>query len=112
MNKNCYLIVLLLSSISLTLCQATDQQNECNFQVGCQCYCSELCGPRAAKEDDCPFYSQKVGAVVCQQWDEDNYVPNKCYLKPNQDFENCLGKKQIFKQPSPEEIATAVKTPR
>lgn len=56
----------------------------------CQCYCSDLCGPRDRKEDDTPFFDTEYGQCFCKQRDKDNYIPHGCNLKPKQEFEfNC-----------------------
>ena len=51
---------------------------------GCQCYCSDLCGPRQMHEGDAPFIDSETGICFCQQRDKDNYIPHQCNIKnPN-----------------------------
>ena len=56
----------------------------------CQCYCSDLCGPRDIKHGiDRPFVDQQTGLCFCADRDKVNYIPNRCTPKsfPN----SCCG---------------------
>lgn len=44
----------------------------------CQCYCSDVCGPRDRKDDDTPFNDAQYGVCFCKQRDKDNYQRNFC----------------------------------
>lgn len=48
---------------------------------GCQCYCSDQCGPRNKKEIDSPFVDSETGICFCAPRDKANYVPNGCSPK-------------------------------
>lgn len=97
MKSNYFFLLLLLGSFTLANGQ---KEAEDLKKSPCQCYCSDLCGPRDLKDDDTPFYDEETGVCFCKQRDKDNYIPNGCNLKLNQDFENCCKKNQVFKQPA------------
>jgi hypothetical protein len=109
MDKKYYLLGIMLGIIGLLEAQNPEMQglqvDEPIRLIGCKCYCSDVCSEREARFDDTPEYDEEFGVVFCKKRDKLNYVPHKCHLQPNEDFENCLGKKQLFKKPTAEQIS-------
>ena len=85
--KNYILLFLMLTSIGLVSLANFYRQNPVVI-TECQCYCSDLCGPRDAKDTDSPFIDPATGICFCQQRDLDNFVPNSCHLKQNETIPN------------------------
>lgn len=56
---------------------------------GCQCYCSDACGPRNRKSSDSPFVDSETGLCFCAPRDKANYIPNGC--QPKQFANSCCG---------------------
>jgi hypothetical protein len=104
MKFNYFLLILLLNVTALNAAEIKQSENVDYLSIlnapECQCYCSDLCGPRDKKVDDTPFYDEEFGVCFCKQRDKDNYLKNSCHLNPKQDFENCCKRPQEFKQQS------------
>lgn len=85
------MVILLLISVLASCAWIYHQEmHQVTFAAGsCQCYCSDLCGPRDVKEDDTPRVDLATGICFCKMRDVLNYVPNGCYKKPKVAFTSC-----------------------
>lgn len=89
-----YWLFLLFCICSILIQSQEDPEKE--QQKPAQCYCSDLCGPRDVKSDDTPEFNEQYGVCFCKPRDKENYIPNGCHLKNNQDFKNSCQRKQTF----------------
>ncbi|MEX0940202.1 MAG: hypothetical protein WDZ41_02490 [Candidatus Babeliales bacterium] len=93
-----YVLFLLVFSSFLFINAQNDfvlEEEEQTYQIAvpCQCYCSDVCGPRDVKLTDTPFINEETGVCFCAPRDQANYYRNGCHLKLNKDFENsCCSK--------------------